>query len=237
MVEIGGGEAALSARLAPKVYRLLTVEIDRDLIPALRIALTPFPNAEVLHGDILHVDLGALALHWLAPGLRLRIVGNLPYNVGTAIVESMLAQALPIEDMTFMLQLETAERIAAAPGSGEYGFFSVLCQYYCDIRFGFRVSPACFVPRPKVQSAVISLRPRSGLRDSDAENAFLKVTKAAFAYRRKKLANSLRQDAELSGVAERLLRYADIDGSRRPEELTVEEYKHLAGAFQLLLQA
>jgi 16S rRNA (adenine1518-N6/adenine1519-N6)-dimethyltransferase len=234
MVEIGGGDAALSVRLAPKVFHLLTVEIDRDLIPALGNALAPFPNAEILIGDILQVDLAAVALSRLSPGLRLRIVGNLPYNVGTAIVERLLAQTLPIEDMNFMLQLETAERIAAAPGSREYGFFSVLCQHYCEIRFGFRVPPACFVPRPNVQSAVIALRPLAGQRNPDAENAFLRITKAAFAYRRKKLANSLRHDEEISCIADQILRIAGIDGSRRPEDLTVEEFKYLAEAFRQL---
>jgi 16S rRNA (adenine1518-N6/adenine1519-N6)-dimethyltransferase len=234
MVEIGGGDAALSIRLAPKVFHLIAVEIDRDLIPGLKNALAPFPNAEILTGDILHLDLGAITLPRLGPGLRLRVVGNLPYNVGTAIVEKLLAQVLPIEDMTFMLQLETAERIAATPGSREYGFFSVLCQYYCDIRPGLRVSPACFVPRPKVQSAVIALRPRPDRRDPEAEGAFLRVAKAAFAYRRKKLANSLRHDRELSIVSDLMLRMAGIDGSRRPEELTVEEYKHLAEVFRQL---
>ncbi len=232
MIEIGGGDAALSVRLAPRVFQLLTVEIDRDLIPALEEALAPFPNAEVLSQDILETDLGEIAQRRLVPGLRMRVVGNLPYNVGTAIVESLLVQVLPIEDMVFMLQLETAQRIAAEPGTGEYGYFSVLCQYFCTTRLCLRVSPACFVPRPKVQSAVVSLHPRRHVRDQGAEHAFLRITKAAFAYRRKKLVNSLRQDAALGCIADRILDVALINGSRRPEDLSVEEYERLTDAFR-----
>ncbi len=232
MIEIGGGDAALSVRLAPKVYQLVTVEIDRDLIPVLEEALTSFPNAEVISQDILETDLGAIAQSRLAPGLRLRVVGNLPYNVGTAIVENLLVQLLPIEDMTFMLQLETAQRITAVPGTREYGFFSVLCQYFCDTKLCLRIPPACFVPRPRVQSALVSLRLRRRIRSPRAEQVFVKVTKAAFAYRRKKLVNSLRQDAALGCLAGRILGVAHIDGSRRPEDLSVQEYERLTDAFR-----
>jgi 16S rRNA (adenine1518-N6/adenine1519-N6)-dimethyltransferase len=228
MVEVGSGGGALSIRLAPKVLRLLAIEIDFDLIPRLRQALRLFPNAEVISADILNVDLPALVAPYLKPDISLRLVGNLPYNIGTAIIEQLLVSAAPIKDMTFMLQLETAERISAAPGSKQYGYFSVFCQHYCEVRMGFKVSPACFVPRPKVFSALLSLRPRTGRNMSGFEDDFLMVTKAAFAYRRKKLANSLKRHSELRHAAEDLLHRAGIDGSRRAEDLSVEEYENLA---------
>ncbi len=232
ILEIGGGEGALSTRLAPEVLRLLVMEIDRDLIPSLTRSLAPYPYTEVLEQDVLHADLAAITSPYLSPGVRLRIVGNLPYNIGTAIIEKLLFQGLPIEDMIFMLQLETAERINASPGSKDYGYFSVFCQHLCETRLGLKVSPACFVPRPKVHSAMITLRPRNRSRMPDSESCFLRITRAAFAYRRKKLANSLRQDPELGPPAEAILNLAGIDGTRRAEDLSVGEYEHLAEVFR-----
>ncbi|MBZ5498389.1 MAG: 16S rRNA (adenine(1518)-N(6)/adenine(1519)-N(6))-dimethyltransferase RsmA [Acidobacteriia bacterium] len=231
MLEVGGGDGALSARLAPNVFRLLTLEIDGDLIPALVRALAPHPNAVVVPEDFLSADLSAIVSPYLEPGLRLRIVGNLPYNIGTAIIERLLLWPMPVEDMNFMLQLETAERIASVPGSRQYGFFSVFCQHYCEIKMGFKVSPACFVPRPKVESAMIILRPRSGACDPELDNDFLELTKAAFSYRRKKLLNSLRRDQHLGSMAREILAQAGIDGALRAEDLTVHQYERLARVY------
>jgi 16S rRNA (adenine1518-N6/adenine1519-N6)-dimethyltransferase len=228
IVEVGPGSGALSILLAPKVLRLISIEIDRDLIPELTRVLEPYPNTEIINQDFLATDVTAIAMPHLAPAVRLRIVGNLPYNVGTAIIEKLLSPQHPIADMTFMLQLETAERISAAPGSKEYGFFSVFCQHHCEVRMGFRVSPACFVPRPSVQSAMIVMLPRHASTEPETEALFLMITKAAFAYRRKKLANALRRHAQLGPATDMLLELAGIDGTRRAEELTVEEYEQLA---------
>jgi 16S rRNA (adenine1518-N6/adenine1519-N6)-dimethyltransferase len=233
VLEVGAGDGALSITLAPMVFHLLAVEIDNALRTALTQALAPYPNAEVIVEDILEMDLLPVLSPYLHPGIKLRIVGNLPYNIGTAIIERMLALPVPVEDMIFMLQLETAERISAAPGSKDYGFFSVYCQHYCDVRMGFKVSPACFVPRPKVFSAMLIMRPHDVPRDPGLENNFLAVTKAAFAYRRKTLANSLRQDRHLGLLAQELLVRAGIDGSRRAEDLSVQEYERLSYTYRL----
>jgi 16S rRNA (adenine1518-N6/adenine1519-N6)-dimethyltransferase len=228
MVEIGSGDGTLSIRLAPKVLRLFALEIDFDLIPSLRQALLRYPSAEVIAADILNTDLETLVAPYLGPGISLRVVGNLPYNIGTAIIERVLASGAPIQDMIFMLQLETVERIGAAPGSKSYGYFSVLCQHLCEVRTGFKVSPACFIPRPKVFSALVSLRPRIRRDASGYEDDFQMIAKAAFAHRRKTVANSLKHHGELKAVAEKLLRRADLDGSRRAEDLSVTEYERLA---------
>jgi 16S rRNA (adenine1518-N6/adenine1519-N6)-dimethyltransferase len=228
VLEVGAGDGALSVRLAPKVFGLLAVEIDSALCTVLAQALAPFPNAKVIAGDILRLDVLRLLSPYLQPSMKLRIVGNLPYNIGTAIIELMLSLPIPVQDMIFMLQLETAERISAAPGSKDYGFFSVYCQHHCDTRMGFRVSPACFVPRPKVDSAMLVMRPRNVLRDPGFEASFLTVTKAAFAYRRKTLANSLRRDRRLGVLAQELLLRAGVDGARRAEDLSVQEYERLS---------
>jgi len=228
LIEIGAGDGALSARLAPAVNRLVAVEIDGDHIPALRKALLPFPNARILAADFLTMDLIQCIPPLQEQGTRLRIAGNLPYNIGTAIIEKLLSASLPVWDMTFMLQFETAARIAAAPGSRDYGFFSVYCQHYCEVKVAFKVSPACFVPRPKVMSAMITMRLRGTPRHPGLEDNFLAVTKAAFAYRRKKLVNSLLRDARIGPVAEEMLLRTGIDGTRRAEDLSVREYQGMA---------
>jgi len=234
VVEIGAGAGALSIHLAPNVLRLIAVEVDRDVIPVLVHALEPYPNAEVVAKDVLKTDVTELVNPYLGKGTRLRIAGNLPYNIATAIIETLILQSVAAEDMIFMLQLETAERIAAAPGSKAYGFFSVFCRHYCDVRLGFTVPPACFVPRPKVYSAMITLRPRCTARDPLLEKCFLEVAKAAFAYRRKKLANSFRQDRRIEPVADLLLDRAGIDGTRRAGDLSVEEYERLSTVYREL---
>lgn len=228
MVEVGAGDGALSRRLAPRVLRLFALELDRDLIPHLRQALAPYSNAQVIEGDALRVDLPAILGPFLRPDIKLRIAGNLPYNIGTAIIERLIELRLPTADMVFMLQLETAMRISAVPGSRDYGFFSVYCQHHCEIDLGFRVSPACFVPRPKVQSAMIGLRPRSRNYDAGLEADFLVLVKAAFAHRRKKLANSLRYHEEIAPMADELLARTGVAGSCRAEDLRVETYEELA---------
>jgi 16S rRNA (adenine1518-N6/adenine1519-N6)-dimethyltransferase len=231
VLEVGGGDGALSTRIAPHVAKLMVLEIDRDLEFGLREALSPYPKAELVMADVLQADLTTLMAPHLGSCARLRIVGNLPYNIGTAIIERLLTSALPIEDMIFMLQLEAAERIGASPGSRDYGYFTVFCSHFCDIKLEFKVSPACFVPRPKVESAMITLRPRRREPDPERDQRFVDIAKAAFAYRRKKLANALKRNPLIGALAEELLHSAGIDGSRRAEDLRLSEYEALADSW------
>jgi 16S rRNA (adenine1518-N6/adenine1519-N6)-dimethyltransferase len=226
--DIGAGDGALSTRLAERVERLLAIEIDIDCIPSLEKALEHFGSATIIAGDILKLDLVELVSLYQKPGQRIRMAGNLPYNIATPIIEKLLESELLIEDLCFMVQLEVAQRIAAPPGSKQYGYFSVYCRHHSTVQMGFRVSSACFVPRPKVGSAMISLRPKPGARDRVFESKFDDLCKAAFAYRRKTLENSLCRHPLLGAIARDLLRRSGIDGSRRAEELTVEEYEHIA---------
>ncbi len=225
-LEIGAGDGALSARLAPLVSRLFAVEKDSECIPILKSALQPFHSAVVVEHDILKLDIGGL----LAPeaGTRaIRIAGNLPYNIATTIIERLLALDLAVADMTFMLQLEVARRVTAMPGSREYGLLSVLCQHRAEVGLAFTVSPACFVPRPRVTSALVVFRPFRSRWDASLEGRFREVLSAAFGYRRKTILNSMRRHARVGPVAEEALRQAGIDGGRRAEELSVKEYEHL----------
>ena len=230
-IEIGAGKGALSVRLAEKAGALAAVELDGDCVSVLEETLAPFDSAAVVWDDILGLDLAELAGKYLRPGQNLRVAGNLPYNIGTAIIGKLLRSDIPIEAMFFMLQLEVAERIVARPETREYGVLSVLCRHYAEARMGFKVSPACFAPRPKVMSALISLHPKPRDKNAEWEADFEELVKACFAHRRKTLANSLSRNARFGGTAAGLLEKAGIDGTRRAESLSVSEYEHLADAF------
>lgn len=238
-LEIGAGTGALSTRLAPQVSRLLAIEVDRDCIPHLQGALSGMESASIISADILQLDLAELVSQHLQPGQKLKIAGNLPYNIATVIIARMLHSPLPITDMYFMVQLEVAARILAHPGSRDYGYLSVLCQHYADVRMGFKVSSACFVPRPKVSSAMFSLHPKPRLRAADADAdaaayqaAFEELCKACFAYRRKTVANSLQRHALFGPIGPRLLAAAGIDGTIRAEQIPVRDYENLAAVYQ-----
>lgn len=236
-LDIGAGDGALSQSLAPLVSRLLAVELDDECVPYLASALSGFPSATVIHGDILRLDLPHLLAPYLAPDTRLRIAGNLPYNIATVIIEKMLRLELPISDMRFMVQLEVAERITAGPGTRDYGYFSLLCQHFSATQFGFKVSSGCFVPRPKVSSAMVSFQLKPKTWVPSLESDFTALGKAAFAHRRKTLANSLSRHPVLGSMASRLLESAGVDGSKRAEQLTVSEYERLAQTYHSMRTA
>ncbi|MBN2321009.1 MAG: ribosomal RNA small subunit methyltransferase A [Acidobacteria bacterium] len=231
-LEIGAGDGSLSTRLAPVVARFVAIEFDTDCIPRLETALAPFESATVIQEDILNPDLMQTIPPLLKPDSILRIAGNLPYNIATAIIERFLHCSLAIRDMSFMVQMEVAQRIMAEPGSRQYGYLSVHCQHHCDVRLGFKVAPSCFSPRPKVHSAMISLHPRQVPEDSDFESDLESLCKAAFGHRRKTLANSLGKHPLYGPVSKSLLQHADIDGSRRAEDLSVPEFETLARIYK-----
>jgi 16S rRNA (adenine1518-N6/adenine1519-N6)-dimethyltransferase len=229
--EIGAGDGALSVRLAPYVAALIAIELDLDCIPLLQKSLADFQSAVVVAGDVLELDLASLVHSSLLPGQTLRIAGNLPYNISTAIVEKVFQCGLPVQDMHFMVQQEVAQRITAAPGSRQYGYLSVYCQHRSEVHMGMIISPACFVPRPRVYSRMVSFHPKSGPLDPCFESSFETLAKAAFAYRRKTLGNSLRRHPEIGPFYRALLDRAGIDGSRRAEQLSVQEYEDLTHVF------
>jgi 16S rRNA (adenine1518-N6/adenine1519-N6)-dimethyltransferase len=236
ILEIGAGKGALSSLLAPRVSTLLAVEIDPDCLPSLEAALESCSGAVAVCDDLLRADVGSIIQPHFNANRQLRAVGNLPYNVATAIIERLLTSKLPFQDMVFLLQLEMAQRITASPGSRRYGFFSVFCQHLCDVRMDFKVLPGSFVPRPTVVSAMVVLKPRAGTRESQFEEAFLCLTKAAFAHRRKKLANSLKLHPGFKHITDTLCEVSGIDGSLRPEQLSVADFEQLALAYHNYLK-
>jgi 16S rRNA (adenine1518-N6/adenine1519-N6)-dimethyltransferase len=219
VLEIGPGPGALTAELAPRVTHLHVVEIDRDLAAALRGRFQP-DRVTVHEGDALDFDLGGLP-----PGMR--VVGNLPYNISTPILFHMAASAGRIRDCVFMLQREVVERMVAAPGTSDYGRLSVALQYRFAMALALRVPAGAFTPPPKVESAVVRMRPLGPdrLRAAD-DGAFDRIVAAAFSQRRKTLRNALRALG-----AETALAAAGIDPGRRGETLGVAEFVALADAF------
>jgi len=215
IVEIGPGQGALTRQLLPGSGRLDVVELDRDLAEYLNATLGADERFTLHQGDVLKFDFDRLA-----ETRSLRVVGNLPYNISTPCMFRLLQFQHLILDMTFMLQREVVERLAAQPGDSEYGRLSLMMQYYCRVEHLFDVPPTAFVPQPKVWSAIVRLTPHVELPCPARSRAiFQEVVRVAFTQRRKTLKNSLRtliSEAELGKLA--------IDTSLRPENLSLADY-------------
>jgi len=205
VVEIGPGDGALTLPLLRELGKLTVIELDRDLVPRLRAAAEGVGELTIINEDVLGVDLSALA-----GGKRLRVVGNLPYNISSPILFHCIDHIDAIADMHFMLQKEVVERMAAAPGSKVYGRLSVMLQLVCRVDPLLRVPPGAFRPPPKVDSAVVRLTPRPPAERPDVDGALVaRVVKAAFGQRRKTLANALHgvasaKQIESSGIEPRV---------------------------------
>ena len=190
VLEVGPGVGPLTDQLTRRAGKVLAVELDTRLRPVLAETLGPRDNLELLFGDILKQDIPALTASRF-PGLRVKACANLPYYITSDILAALL-EAHCFETVTVMVQKEVAQRICAAPGAGDYGAFSVFCQYHAQPEILFDVPPACFIPQPKVTSAVLHLTVRSQPPAAVADEAFFfRVVRASFAQRRKTLVNGL----------------------------------------------
>jgi 16S rRNA (adenine1518-N6/adenine1519-N6)-dimethyltransferase len=226
-VEIGPGEGALTADLAARSGRLIALEVDRVLAARLRDRFSATATVEVIDADARTWDYGLLERPCRG---RVLVVGNLPYSVAKPILMALVAARRVIDDMALMLQLEVAERLAAAPGGKVYGSLSVLTQLYCDARVAFRVPPGAFRPPPKVDSAVVHLTPLRAPRVTiDDETRFQAIVRAAFSQRRKMLGNAVAGSLALPvDLVRRAAEAAGIDPARRAETLTIDEFAALA---------
>ncbi len=189
VLEIGPGIGALTEQLCALADRVVSVELDRSLLPILEETLAGRDNVEIVPGDILKTDIPALVRQKF-PGLTPLACANLPYNITSPALTALL-EAGCFASITVMVQKEVARRICAGPGEGDYGAFSVLCQYHAAPRILFDVPPSCFLPAPKVTSSVVQLLPRPAPEQVDDEDHFFRVVRAAFAMRRKTLLNAL----------------------------------------------
>ncbi len=218
LVEIGPGRGALTAPLLERCRELTVIEIDRDLAAALRERYPP-PTLTVHEADALKFDFAALAA---ARGRRLRVVGNLPYNISTPLLFHLLDTPAAILDLHVMLQREVIERICAVPGSRDYGRLTVMLAPWVDSEHLFDVGPGAFQPPPKVWSAVARLRIREQPRFT-ADARFARVVSLAFSQRRKTLRNTLKGVLDATQITA-----CGIDPSVRPETLPPESYGKLA---------
>lgn len=232
VLEIGPGRGALTHVIAPKVRRLVAVEIDRDLAADLQSDFHLTPAVRIVTGNILDVDLGELLANEATP---VRVVGNLPYNVSSPILFGLLKShggGSRFSDATLMLQREVADRLVAQPGTGEYGVLSIQTAVHADVERLMTLPPGAFRPPPKVTSAVVRLRFRPPSVDADQLVRFERLVRGIFTQRRKTLLNALKpvvgQEAENT---RQVLEREGIDPSRRPETLSVAELTRLCYIF------
>lgn len=190
VLEIGPGIGALTQQLCLRAGRVLAVEVDNSLRPILARTLSEFDNLEIRFADAMKLDLAQLVAEQFS-GLRPLACANLPYYITSPVLTKLL-ESRAFEAVTVMVQKEVAQRICAAPGSADYSAFSVFCRYYAEPEILFEVPPSCFLPQPKVTSAVLTLRVRTEPPCEIADEAmFFRVVRAAFAQRRKTLSNAL----------------------------------------------
>ena len=229
VLEIGPGIGPLTQQLALRAGKVCAVEVDMRLKPILALTLAECGNAEILWEDVLKLDIPALVQEKLG-GLRPMACANLPYYITSPILTALL-EAECFEAVTVMVQKEVAQRIAAGPGTAEYGAFSVFCQYYAQPELLFDVPPHCFLPQPKVTSAVVTLRVRQQRPwDIPDKGLFFRVVRSSFAMRRKKLSNGLASGFPELGKsgAEDVLRACGLPDNVRGETLGIPEFARIA---------
>lgn len=227
VLEVGPGIGTLTQGLAESGADVVAVELDKRLLPVLDVTLEGYDNVRIVNGDILQVDIMEQVQK---PDFK--CCANLPYYITTPIIFAILEKRLPMERLVVMVQKEVAERMAAKPGSKDYGALSVAIQYFTEPKIAFIVPPSSFIPAPSVDSAVIVCKRRSTppVEVCD-ENLFFRVVKAAFSLRRKMLSNSLKNMGIKGEQVNKWLELAGVDGKRRAETLSLEDFAALTNTF------
>ena len=229
VLEIGPGIGPLTQQLCLRAEKVCAVELDNRLKPILDLTVGEFDNLEIIWNDVLKLDIPALVAEKFA-GLRPMACANLPYYITSPILTALL-EAECFDSVTVMVQKEVAQRIAAAPGSADYSAFTVFCQYYAEPKLLFDVPAHCFLPQPKVTSAVIQLKVRKERGwDIDDQEIFFRTVKASFAMRRKKLSNGLASgfpELGKTGAAE-VIAACGFDENVRGETLSIPEFARIA---------
>lgn len=227
VLEVGPGIGTLTQGLAESGADVVAVELDKRLLPVLDVTLEGYDNVRIVNGDILQVDIMEQVQK---PDFK--CCANLPYYITTPIIFAILEKRLPMERLVVMVQKEVAERMAAKPGSKDYGALSVAIQYFTEPEIAFIVPPSSFIPAPSVDSAVIVCKRRSTppVEVCD-ENLFFRVVKAAFSLRRKMLSNSLKNMGIKGEQVNKWLELAGVNGKRRAETLSLEDFAALTNTF------
>ncbi|PCJ32490.1 MAG: 16S rRNA (adenine(1518)-N(6)/adenine(1519)-N(6))-dimethyltransferase [Gammaproteobacteria bacterium] len=223
LVEIGPGRAAITEPLLQQGDQLDVIELDRDLIPLLEAKLSNYPHLTIHQADALSFNYKTL----VKSDEKLRVLGNLPYNITTPLLFHLLEQSEIIEDMCFMLQREVVERICAQPGGKQYGRLTIMVQYQCQAELLFLVPPEAFDPIPKVESAIIYLKPLSERVGGNVPiKSLARIVTQAFSQRRKTIANTLKKV-----VSQEIITQVGIKLDQRPETISVEQYVSLTQAW------
>lgn len=230
VLEIGPGIGTLTQALAETGAAVTAVELDEHLLPVLAKTLEHYDNVRVVHGDILRIDIEEVMNHQ-----PFTVCANLPYYITTPIIMKLLEQKLPIKRIVVMVQKEVAERMVAVPGHKIYGALSVSVQYYTQPEMLFEIPPRAFMPAPEVTSAVVSMEVRQEPPVKlTNEKHFFQVVHAAFQQRRKTLQNALKNTGLSKEQIKAALEAADIDGQRRGETLSLDEFAAIANAWDNL---
>ena len=232
VLEIGPGIGTLTQGLAQSGANVTAIELDTRLLEVLDTTLAQYSNVNIVHGDVLKLDVPSIMNHE-----PFKVVANLPYYITTPIIMSLLESRLPIERLVVMVQKEVALRMVAKPGTKDYGALSAAVQYYTKPDIVLDVPPKSFLPAPAVTSSVI----RCVLRDKPPvdvidEKLFFRVVKAGFAQRRKTFANTMKTTGLSKDRIEELLVKANIDGQRRGETFTLQEFADVANAWAALIK-
>ena len=232
VLEVGPGIGTLTQGLAQSGADVTAIELDRRLLEVLDTTLASYDNVRIVHGDVLKLDVPTIMNH-----KPFKVVANLPYYITTPIIMSLLESKLPIERLVVMVQKEVALRMVAKPGTKDYGALSVAVQYYTEPDIVLDVPPKSFLPAPAVTSSVI----RCVLRDKPPvdvidEKLFFRVVKAGFAQRRKTFSNTMKTTGLSRDRIEELLVKANIDGQRRGETFTLQEFADVANAWASLIK-
>ena len=231
VLEIGPGIGTMTQYLAESAGQVVAVEIDKNLLPILDETLAEYDNVTIINDDILKVDINKI-VEERNGGRPIKVVANLPYYITTPIIMGLFEKHVPLLSVTVMVQKEVAQRICSPAGKGDYGAFSVFCQYYAEPELLFDVPASCFIPQPKVTSAVVCLRTRPAPADIRDEVLFFRTVRASFAQRRKTLVNGLASGfpqltkAELTDV----LAACGLPANVRGETLGLEGFAALSNA-------
>lgn len=228
VLEIGPGIGTLTEELALNAKKVVSVELDNSLLPVLEETLSDYENVEIVHGDILEVDINKLIDEKLGGG-PVKVVANLPYYVTTPIIGKLLEENLNMDSITVMIQKEVADRMVAKHGTKTYGALSVFVNFYTDPEIILKVPKTVFMPQPKIDSAVIKLKIKEELPNIDREQ-FFKVVKAGFSKRRKTILNSLSSygfdiDKE---IIKSSLEKANVKAETRAENISLEDFINIS---------
>lgn len=232
VMEIGSGIGTLTQALAQTGANVISFEVDKSLENILKHTLEPYDNVKIIFEDVLKADLLKIL-----GDKKWHVAANLPYYITTPILLYLIQSSLPISIFVFMMQKEVAERILANPGTKAYGALSIAVQFYCEVEHVMDIPPTAFIPRPAVTSTILKMKKRDKPAvDVENQKLFFRLVKLGFGQRRKVFTNALKAGGLSKEIINEILLKADIDGTRRGETFSMEEYARLANAWNSIIK-